>query len=813
MLCCANVFGQFLQLSGYVQDADNKPMPGVNIYIKEEEAGTITDEKGRYFFELPQGTYEVVFSMVGYKQQVLQLTLDRENVQRNVWMQEDVVKMGEVLVQHKKRDASYEYIGNAIKSRNKYKNLPPYLSQDVYIKSFVKKSRDKTKKQQKWEMEWDSLKIDSIQKDTAKRAANMVFMESNSRLHYKAPDQFKEIRNAYHSYGGEYELDRLYFSKPSDGSFNFYEGIIESEITSGFLHSPIGPSAFINYRYKLLGSRYENNRVIYKIQVKPRAASNSVFEGTIEIVDSLWLIKSVDLSIAKQALEQYDNFNIKQSYTQINDTLWVIDEQLFEYTEKWGKEHYKGRTHVYYSNFDANPAFNKKFFNNELRATTQDAYDRDSSYWQLTRPKELTPKEQQFVHQKDSLKELLTKESFLDSLDEDFNKIRLLNVVYHGQGYAKRSKLKRWYFSSLLGMIEPFGVGGGRISYWLSYYKRFENRKYIFVLPEINYGPRNNNLMGTIYASNLYSPFHRGWWGVRTGRASEFINEYDAFVNRFKRSNFYEKDFIDISHYRELFNGFFFLQNVNYASRRSVDHFQFGNNIERVFDVNDPVSFESYKAFDIELFFTYTPAQKYLREPNEKVILGSKYPKFGIGIQQGVPGLFGSSINYTELKILIAQSIKVGVFGSSKYRILSGKFLNTSDLKYIDSRFHQGSDPYVFTNPMLTFQTLRNTYATTDWFLDVHYMHHFNGVIMKKFPLIRKTRIKSVAGSAFLYTLENNQYHSEAFIGVERLFKIFKEKFRIGAYWAMGSTNFENIRGEYKMSVEFYSRKDRKWTY
>jgi len=56
-------------LKGQILDAETKqPLIGVNIFIKQNQSGTSTDEKGNYSFEtIPVGTYTIEYSYIGYE--------------------------------------------------------------------------------------------------------------------------------------------------------------------------------------------------------------------------------------------------------------------------------------------------------------------------------------------------------------------------------------------------------------------------------------------------------------------------------------------------------------------------------------------------------------------------------------------------------------------------------------------------------------------------------------------------------------------------------------------------------------------------
>ena len=63
-------------LNGYVKDADNgEELIGVNIYIPQLKAGTVTNDYGFYALTVPKGTYEVQYSYIGYQAQTITLEL------------------------------------------------------------------------------------------------------------------------------------------------------------------------------------------------------------------------------------------------------------------------------------------------------------------------------------------------------------------------------------------------------------------------------------------------------------------------------------------------------------------------------------------------------------------------------------------------------------------------------------------------------------------------------------------------------------------------------------------------------------------
>lgn len=82
------------ELSGTVSDADNIPIPGVNVIITNTTRGTATDFDGLYQLEVNSGE-ELQFSYLGYVTQTVAITGQTE---LNITMAEDASQLEEVVV-------------------------------------------------------------------------------------------------------------------------------------------------------------------------------------------------------------------------------------------------------------------------------------------------------------------------------------------------------------------------------------------------------------------------------------------------------------------------------------------------------------------------------------------------------------------------------------------------------------------------------------------------------------------------------------------------------------------------------------------
>jgi hypothetical protein len=275
---------------------------------------------------------------------------------------------------------------------------------------------------------------------------------------------------------------------------------------------------------------------------------------------------------------------------------------------------------------------------------------------------------------------------------------------------------------------------------------------------------------------------------------------------------------VGIGHGLELANGLFFYSDVDVAFRRSVSNYKTGNIVDSVFGNvlgdNLAVPFDPYNAVYGKLRLQYTPKQRYIREPKEKIILGSRWPTFYVQWRKGVPGVIGSKVNFDYLEFGLEQQINLGLIGLSKYTIKSGSFPNTKDLRLIDYQFQRRGDPLMFMNPHRTFQAMDSTFAVFDRFFEGHLVHEFNGLFINKVPLLKKLQLREVAGAGFLFAQERNLRYAEIFTGIERAFPSpFNplDKFKLGIYVVGSAANQFRNPIQFKIGFTTWDKRKNRW--
>jgi len=125
------------KLKGQIFDNERQPVIGANVFIKELEAGTITDLNGKYSFEIPNGTYTLMLSYVGSKNQEKQITVS-DDVTMNFSIESDSQQLGEVIVMNNKAtDIKTTQMSVNKLSMQEIKKIPVAMGEPDPLKSIL----------------------------------------------------------------------------------------------------------------------------------------------------------------------------------------------------------------------------------------------------------------------------------------------------------------------------------------------------------------------------------------------------------------------------------------------------------------------------------------------------------------------------------------------------------------------------------------------------------------------------------------------------------------------------------------------------
>ncbi len=789
-------------LSGKITDEKGDPLPFTTLYVLNTTKGTTSNINGEYAIELAPGTYELVFQYVGYKKTTKTITLGSSPATLNVTLQSEALQLKEIVVSAAEKDPAYRVIRETIKKREYHKKQVQAYQCQVYIKG----------------MQTIDEKPDKVFGFVIPLDTGIVYLsESISELSFEQPDKIKEVMISSKVSGS---TNSFSYNQGSQMMFSFYDNLLKAEGLSerGYV-SPIANNALLFYEYELKGVIQENGLLINKIKVIPRRKNDPVFSGYIYIIEDSWKIHSVDLTLTKEhQLEFIDNLNIRQVYAPVQDDIWMMISQKFTFTVDIfgfkGKGNfigihsdYKVQPNLDFIKKDSNETgvaaidrlFPKNYFSNEIMVIEDHANQRDSSYWNKVRPIPLTRIETTDYRRKDSLEVIFNSKPYKDSLDKRVNKISAANILYSGYVYQKSFEEKYFRFEPIIENLQ-FNTVEGPVVYLKSIYSKSEKGQLKYqIIPEVKYGFASKKPYGQLFGRLYYNPKKFSRAMVHVGHfthqfnpsfpISPLINSLETLLNRRNYLKLYEKTFAAAGIHSEVANGLLAESRIEYANRKELfnqsDYSVFYSD-SRFFTPNSPAnqelgatSFGSNSSLTISGALTIRFKQKYITRPDQKYVLGSKYPRVRISYTKGLPVL-GSDVDYDKADISVRDKVDYKLMGSGNYNLAAGTFFNKKKLTFIDFKHFNGSRTLLAQFKPNNFQLLDYyAFSTTRQWVFGQYSHHFNGFLINKIPFLRKSKVQAVGSFNYLYTQTSGHYF-EYGAGLEHIFKVFRVDYYAG---------------------------------
>lgn len=810
---------QAVPLRGTVRDEHGEALPYVSIYLENTTYGVASNAKGDYNIELEPGKHRLVFRMLGFDTRVIEITMGSVPQRVDVVLSSTELELAGVTILSSGRDPAYAIIEEAQAVRKQYLNSLNGYSRDTYVKATS----------ETLPLRWN--RVDTAGQDSTRERMN--FVESIGTTYYQRPGRYKEIKSAYRDLSEKsqitislsFELEGprqtgtinpyLFYLNAPDADFNFYENSLDIA-TLGDLpyQSPIGVGAMLAYRYTLEATFKEDDKYIHKILVEPKNKEGAAFKGHIFIVDKTWAISAVDLEINPGALRFFRYFKIFQQYKEAAPGVFVPTREEFFYHARDGQKLVMSNTLALHSEYEVNPDFPRRFFNNELRRIEDDAMEKDSAFWEEVRPITLKVEEQEYVSEQDSIQQYYTSDEYKLRQDSIYNSFSLLKLAITGFGHQNSFTGWQWNLNGLLMEMRPLMPGGYHHAISGGVQKEFRRGYRVGINGSVNYGPRNNDITGRLELRYRYLPKKLGEWYIGVGDNYSLLNNLASAENLLSRSNYISQTFVRVGHEMEFFNGFFADFQLYFENQKPITGLELAPWSEKLFgELNLPQDFDPYEQFIFEAKISYTPGMKYYIEPYKKVNIGSDFPTFNLHYRKGIPGILGSEIDFDFLELSVDHRLDLKFLGSLHYKGYAGRFLNDKSLRFIEHKWFQGTFPGLLITPLASAQLLGKSFNTKKAWFNVHAAHHFNGFLMNKIPLIKQLGLQTTVGGTLILLEENNFAHSEIFVGIDKPFNFFKQRVSLGVYGVFSLSTESAFDSAIRIGGNIYNPFTREWNW
>ncbi len=824
-------------LHGSVFDEYGSELPFSSILIKGTTQGVTANNQGAFQINLSPGNYTLVCQHVGYAKQEKKVVLAKDDAEINFRLSLQQLQLKEVIVKSNSEDPAYEIIRHAIKKRSFFNNEVKAFECEAYIKGLVKlrSMPNKILGQKVPEEDRKNMHLDSAGK-------GIIFLsESITKVAMQQPDKMKlEVISGRESGGNGFGFNFPTFISLYNNNVSMFTSRINPR---GFI-SPIADNALNYYKYKYLGSFFEDGKEVNSIRVIPKRGYEPLFAGIVNITENDWRIHSCDLLLTKKSsLEILDTLQLTQLYVPVTKNIWRVKNQLVHFSFNQLGVDAEGNFVNVYSKYNLDPQFSKKYFDRVVIKYDTSVNKKTKEYWDTVRPVPLEPEEAKDYKIKDSIylteKDSVLTKNNIDSLRKHQGPIKLKQIFWTGidrTHYSTHGNY-RYHFEPILKSLQYNTVEGLVVNLQGDFRKYLKKWKTdLTITRNIRYGFSDN--MFNAWADvnfktrdgGINKKLRRETWDFAGGTRVSQINKENNISTLgnsigtlfFGHNNLkiYQNYFGNISFSKRYESGFRFIVDGLYEDRIPLENstdFIFISKNRPKFTPNylyqiSQVNFIRHQALIANVELSVKPGQRYIQFPRSKVGIGSKYPTFTLNYSHGFKNILGSDIDFDKFKFTISDDVNLKLAGAIKYKIAAAGFLNNTKVFIQDYQFFNGNESKLAKEYMNTFQLLPyySAYTTAPLYGILNFEHHYNGFITSRIPLFKKLNWHLLDGANAFY-IDNKNNYAEFFIGLENIFKVLRfdvvagsrngEKpnidFRVGFGGIIGSTlNSQRFKGK-----------------
>lgn len=799
LLILVSLKAQAQKIFGVVYNSKGDLLPYSSITLKGSTVGASANNRAKFSVNVQPGTYTIICQHIGYTAQEKTITVLKQDEEVTFILSEQKLQLKEVVVKQGE-DPAYAIMKAAIKKRKEHGKEGDAFTCDLYTKDLIKLRRlpKKILGQKIPEEDRNDMRLDTS-------GAGIIYLsESIASVVLQRPDKFKmQVKSSRVSGSNGFGFSFPTFINMYDNNVILFTQKLNPR---GFI-SPVADAAMFYYKYKYLGSFWENGKEINTIKVIPRRSYEPLFSGIINILENEWRIHSLDLALTKKSqLEIVDTLKITQFYMPVTADAWRVKNQLIHFDfSQFGIDAAGNFVNVY-SNYNLQPIFKKGFFDNVIIKYDTGVDKRPKSWWDTIRPMPLEKEEARDYVIKDSLfevnKDSAKSQMAADVLNAKQSKIKPTDFFWGGihRTYYTKEGSHSWSVEPVIKNLEYNPAEGVVVNLQASYDKYLRRAKTnLSIQPHLRYGLSNKHFNGWLEVklrSRDYEgmgKIRRSNWSFAGGsRVTQFNRESPilALINTistlFYGDNFmktYENTFGSIGYSKKFENGLQLKLNGLYEDRRPLNNttkFTIFKKDSADITPNYPFDrinnqFTPHQALIAGVEISFKPGQKYIQFPYSKMAVGSKYPTFTVSYAKGIKSIFGSDVDFDKWKFSLNDDLNFRIGGLLKYRLGIGGFINSKsvfiqDYQHFNGNLTAAASDYVNSFQLVSYYAFSNTEPL---YFQAHLEHHFNGMLTNKIPWFRKLNWHLLAGTNTFYVNDRNN-HVEVFAGIENILKLFR---------------------------------------
>jgi hypothetical protein len=816
-------------IKGVVRDEQGLPLFHVAVFVPGTNLGTHTNENGEYQLNLKPGKYDLNFNFIGYETVIKPLQIVQEKLLLlDVVLIINTNEMPMLVVNADRRDFVKRLIRGASDKREFYANQLVNYSVGYYGRTSMEKIDFKR------DSSYNVIQPPVIENEIyhVNEGAGTLYA-SNNQIKLKV-DAFRDFSpkgtenyasvSVNFEYGEETIVnDRDRWEDPYEltsascySEFNLKENALTlPQLTDKKIISPISSTALLSYTFDLVGIDTLNGEKFYKLSLMPIFKQEALFNGYIWIQDTTFVVGKLELNLADEVMPFFSDFSWKEEFVEIEKEKWLSSGKSIQGKVKEGKTQRICHVEYKFKEYEFNISTPLNMQTSEVLKYDDSAFDRDSAYWESRQLIPLSALELKYKNECDSIQKRFDDPKIQAETDSAYNKITFWDVTLSGVAWRNRAKGTAYYINPLIAQANVFGIGGYRHKFGGSFSKYIkENDFYIETDGYIDYGFANKDIRGKGGIGLTYYPkkFVRTY--IRFGDYYDMINTFSSFSSVFSRSNYVRAKMYSIEQRMEVVNGLYASLTYEFCDQMPINNLVQDAWSSQLFgDLNKPVEFQRYTKSEFNLNLQWRPGQTYYFKKNRKVVTGFKYPEFKFNYRKGVPGMFGSEVNFDYVELKIHDDYQLPRFGTGEWTLHGGAFVNKANLRLLEYKYFRGSDLFFFSDPNVSFQLLDQVFLTPNAYYRGNYTHSFNGMFFNKIPLLNRLKLNELAGSAFIAIPSENYIHQEIFVGIQKQIRIKEQLFRLGVFAVTSDSNIDKANYTLKFGISFWNTYTKKWSY
>ncbi len=297
---------QTFVLRGQVLDPEGRPLPHTIVRLPESGFQTVSTAEGRFTlsFTGPQRV-RIELRHLGYRTHIDSVELEAPETQRSFTLYPQEVRLPGVIITEEGRDPAEILIRKAIAAKARNRACLPAFRVETYTLFSVRLG----------EASWA---LRRLLPDTLKPGDIFWMSEALSQLYFSAPDRYREeivrsriVGTRQYSFLGSWIFQ---------GFDPYGERLSLQELTETPFILPLARDAPLYYRYRLVGSYWDEEQLFYKVAVEPKSRTSPCVTGYLVLADESYALVGLEWGIwGPRPIRYTDSIAVRFTYVPVGE--------------------------------------------------------------------------------------------------------------------------------------------------------------------------------------------------------------------------------------------------------------------------------------------------------------------------------------------------------------------------------------------------------------------------------------------------------------------------------------------------------------